>query len=311
MSEIRELASGLRFPEGPVALADGSILVVEMLGQKLTRIDPDGHIDVVAECGGGPNGAAVGPDGGYYICNNGGMAWEEVNGKPVITHVTAPDYKGGRIERVDPATGRVDVLYEACDGHRLSGPNDLVFDAHGGFYFTDPGKFDDRTRDRGYLYYAKADGSSIKEISREFTSPNGVGLSPDQATLYVSETYTGRVWALTVNGPGDVEAGQNFLEPPGRLVAGLPGFQLLDSLAVDSTGSICVGTLANGGITRLSPDGSKIEHFPMPDPYTTNICFGANNLRTAYITLSDTGRLVSMEWPVPGLQLNYQELPRR
>ena len=66
------LASGLRFPEGPVAMPDGSVLVVEIFGPTLSRIAPDGTRTVVAEVPGGPNGAALGPDGAVYICNNGG-----------------------------------------------------------------------------------------------------------------------------------------------------------------------------------------------------------------------------------------------
>jgi gluconolactonase len=89
------------------------------------------------------------------------------------------------------------------------------------------------------------------------------------------------------------------------LLAGLPGLQLFDSLAVDGAGNVCVATLVNGGITVISPNGLSIEHIPRPDPLTTNICFGGADLRTAYITLSGTGRLVAMEWPRPKLRLNY------
>jgi gluconolactonase len=98
----------------------------------------------------------------------------------------------------------------------------------------------------------------------------------------------------------------NTLSPNrGECVAGPAGLQYFDSLAVDSDGNVCVATILNGGITVISPDGSSVEHVPMPDPLTTNICFGGNDLRTAYITLSGTGRLVSMDWPRPGLRLNF------
>ena len=81
--------------------------------------------------------------------------------------------------------------------------------------------------------------------------------------------------------------------------------QLLDSLAVDSAGNVCVATIVNGGITVISPDGGKIEHVPMPDPLTTNVCFGGPDLRTAYVTLSATGKLVSLPWPRAGLRLAF------
>jgi gluconolactonase len=91
----------------------------------------------------------------------------------------------------------------------------------------------------------------------------------------------------------------------GSLLAGLPGLQLLDSLAVDGEGWVCVATLANGGITAISPDGARTEFYALPDPLTTNICFGGRELRTAFVTLSGTGRLVSFEWPRRGLALAY------
>src|SRR4051812_35274699 len=73
MSNIRVLATGLEFPEGPVVLPDGSVVLVEIRGQRLTRVWPDGRKEVVAKIPGGPNGAAMGPDGKCYICNNGGF----------------------------------------------------------------------------------------------------------------------------------------------------------------------------------------------------------------------------------------------
>ena len=308
--EITLVAAGLQFPEGPVALADGSVLVVEIARGTLTRIASDGRRDIVAELGAGPNGAAIGQDGACYICNNGGFTWSRDADQPRLVDLRPPvDQGGGRIERVELETGRVERLYEACDGRRLAAPNDLVFDAHGGFYFTDSGKHDEFRRDRGFLYYAKADGSQIQELTRELITPNGVALSPDERTVYVSETVTGRLWALEITAPGKIRAAGGLAEPIGRLVVGLPGYQLFDSMAVDSAGYICVATVGNGGISRCAPDGGSYEHIPLPDPITTNICFGGHDLRTAWITLSQSGRLVSMQWPVPGLKLNNQTVP--
>ena len=84
------------------------------------------------------------------------------------------------------------------------------------------------------------------------------------------------------------------------------GYQRFDSLAVDSAGNVCVATLINGGITVFSPDGRGVRAHPDAGPMTTNICFGGPDLRTAYVTLSGTGKLVAFEWDRPGLRLNYQ-----
>ncbi len=297
---MQEIARGLEFPEGPIALADGSVVLVEIARGSLSRVSPEGRIDVIAELGGGPNGAAMGPDGAIYVCNNGGFVWSETDGRKVPSGTPA-DYSGGRIERVELDSGRVDVLYRECDGLRLNGPNDIVFDAEGGMWFTDLGKTYDTYRDNGSIYYARPDGSYISRQISHRETPNGIGLSADERTLYFAETITGRLWAYTLERPGKVASGPGAA----RLVAGLPGFQLFDSLALDAEGNVCVATLMNAGITSISPDGQRIEHFPTDDVFTTNICFGGADLKTAYITLSSTGRLVSTPWVRPGLPLNF------
>ncbi len=311
MPKIREITSGLKAPEGPVALSDGSVLVVELQGGTLTRVKPDGKKEVVAEVGGAPNGAAIGPDGKAYICNNGGLLFVEMSGHTLPIPGLPANYKSGSIQRVDLDTGKVETVYTECNGHPLRGPNDLVFDATGGMWLTDFGKVEERRRDRGGVYYAKPDGSLIKEMVYPIDGPNGIGLAPGDKRLYVPQTFEGRVWQWEIAGPGDLKRVENpggeFLSGPGggTLLAGLPGYQLFDSMAVDSGGYVCIATLINGGITVISPDGSSSEHIPMPDPITTNICFGGPDLKTAYITLLSTGKLVAIDWPRPGLKLHY------
>jgi gluconolactonase len=304
MSDIRVIATGLSFPEGPIAMADGSIVLVEIERQTVSRVRPDGRVEVIAHTGGGPNGMAVGPDGAFYICNNGGFAWQLIHGllRPAGP---ASDFTSGRIERVDPATGKVEMLYDSCNGHKLRGPNDIVFDAHGGCYFSDLGKSRARDRDHGGLYYALADGSKIVEVAYPILTPNGVALSPDGNVVYVAETETARLWAFDVVAPGVVRK-QPFPSPHGgRLVAGLGGYQRFDSMAVDALGNICVATLITGAVTSIAPDGGIVRQVKMPDPVTTNICFGGTGMRTAFVTLSGTGKLVALEWPEAGLRLNY------
>ncbi|MBV9824122.1 MAG: SMP-30/gluconolactonase/LRE family protein [Alphaproteobacteria bacterium] len=303
--EFRTLTEGLEFPEGPVVVPDGSIVLVEIAAGALTRVASNGTKHVIARPGGGPNGAAIGPDGNCYVVNNGGFSWHRENGR-IRPMMQAADYSGGRVERVDLQTGAVDVLYRACGDVPLKGPNDIVFDTEGGFYFTDLGKVRARDMDRGAVYYAKADGSSITEVAYPMVTPNGIGLSPDGTTLYVAETEAARLWAFPIEAPGVVRKEPWPSPHGGKLIAGMGGYQRFDSLAVQADGRICVATLINGGITVISPDGRHIEHHPMPDPMTTNICFGGPDLKTAYITLSWTGRLVAVEWPSAGLRLNHQ-----
>jgi gluconolactonase len=308
---MRAVATGLGFPEGPVALRGGDVLVVEIRRGTLTRVAPDGRTSVVAKLGGGPNGAAIGPDGAVYVCNNGGFVWHDRDG------ITAPghqpdDYLGGRIQRVvldGPDAGAVTDLYTACDGRPLRGPNDIVFDESGGFWFTDIGKSRERERDTGALHYAQPDGSAITEVVHPLTQPNGVGLSPDGSRLYVAETVTGRVWAWDVAGPGRLARAAQPVGPRGAaLLHGFGGYQMLDSLAVDGEGNVCVATLMTGAISVIAPDGELLRQVPVPehDPYMTNICFAGDGDHTAWVTSSGRGILYTLAWDGPGLDLAFR-----
>src|SRR6266446_5952424 len=189
MSDVRILATGLGFPEGPVVM----------------------------------------PDGALYLCNNGGSRYVEGSSMGQGPH---PDYKHGSIQRLDRSTGAAKTLYIDCDGHKLSAPNDIVFDKQGGFYFTDLGKRYARHRDHGGVYYALPDGSKIGCLAYPFLSPNGCALSPDGTTLYVADTEGARLWAFDVEAPGVLRATEPFHPHSGRVIAGLPGNARFDSLAV-------------------------------------------------------------------------------
>lgn len=301
--EFETVAEGLQFPEGPIAMDDGSVVLVEIRRQTLTRVGTSGRADVIAHLGGGPNGAAIGPDVKVYVCNNGGFKWVELPGGYLSPHGTPDDWKGGSIQRVDLVTGSFETLYDACDGVPLRGPNDIVFDQQGGFWFTDLGKTMGDYRYHGAVYYAKADGSKIVRAKFPMNTPNGIGLSPDGNTVYVAESLTSRVWAFDVESPGKLKPPQGLL--PGRLVATLTDYQLIDSLAVLSDGKVAVATLFRGGISIIDPQNGNIDYADVPDElFVTNICFAGKDMCDAYITCSGRGKLVKARWPDPGLRLN-------
>jgi gluconolactonase len=306
VTDFQLITDGLGFPEGPVATSGGTVIVVEIKSARVSEVDTrSGAIHTIAECTGAPNGAAIGPDSEIWVCNNGGFEWGTRQGF-VAPGLEPADYTGGRIQRVNRSSGTVTDVYLECGGHGLRGPNDIVFDHQGGFWFTDRGKTRARDTDQGGLYYASADGSRISEVVYPLTQPNGVGLSPAGDYVYVAETGPGRVWAWPLDAPGRVVA-----RGPGpggaTLLWGFDGYQLLDSLAIDSEGNVCVATLATGCISVISPGGKLLEQVFLPehDWYVTNICFGGDDLRTAYITSSGRGCLYSTRWPVPGLALAY------
>jgi gluconolactonase len=303
---LRVVAEGLRFPEGPVALADGSVVVTEIAAGRVTRVAADGTMSVVAETGGGPNGLAVAPDGSLLVCDNGGCFTFQDLGGLLVPGPPPETYPGhGALQRVDLASGEVTTLVTEYEGAPLLAPNDLVLDADGYVWFTDHGVRE--THEPGVVeptgvYRCKPDGTDLRLVVA-VDGPNGVGLSDAGDRLYVAETYSGRLLAWDVTGPGEVAATGDG--PAGSTVLGDPDGALFDSLAVDGDGWVCVGTLgATGGITAYAPDGAVADFTPLPDPLVTNICFGLDGV-TAYATLSGTGQLAAFDWPRPGGRLPF------
>jgi gluconolactonase len=140
-------------------------------------------------------------------------------------------------------------------------------------------------------------------VLRELVTPNGVGLSPDNKTVYYAETFTGRLYGLPLQGPGKGKKVEGFT--PGAFVNNFPGLGYFDSLGVQADGGVCVATILAGGITTFWPGSKEVRHTAIPDPLVTNICWGGQDMKTAYITSSGTGRLLACDWPSAGLRLNY------
>jgi len=291
------LATGLEFPEGPVCERDGTVHVVEIRGGRVSKIAPDGVLSVFARTGGGPNGAARGPDGALYITNNGGFLWR--NGRPVGP---AEDYATARIERID-ANGNVQRLYDTCDGVRLSAVNDLVFDEVGNFYFTDPIQRDPQnpepmnapTTRQGNVYYASPDGTFIRRVATNLQHPNGIGLTPDGKTLLVAETFAGSLCAFSIHTPGELGGRRPFGQ--------LPQGYYPDGFCLDEEGYVLVCGPVGGGIVVFDPKGRQVEVIPCEDRMVTNVAFGGPQYSTLYVTESGLGRVVKREWPRRGLVL--------
>ena len=219
----------------------------------------------------------------------------------------AGNYIGGRIQTVDPATGTVTDLYTECDGRPLLAPNDLVFDAHGGFYFTDHGVVDDEERDPPDRRHLLRPGRRLgdhggrvpvrrPERHRPLAGRHEAVLGRDVARTHPAARHRRR----RARSPSPA-----LVDTVRSACYGFPGLQLLDSLAVDSAGNVCVATIVNGGVSVISPQGELVDFVATGDLITTNVCFGGADLTTAYITLSTTGRLVKMTWPRPGLALAH------
>jgi len=333
----RVIATGLGYPEGPVWCRDGSVLLVEIKAQCLSRIASDGSRKVVASIPGGPNGTAIGPGGAAYICNDGGFDWITIpraNDSPLVISSTQPaDYTGGKLQKVDLKSGQVTDLFAGTaippafppgfpksydPPFPLRGPDDLVFDKDGGCWFTDWGKQRPTDRDITGVYYVSPDGSTMRQAIFPLNAPNGIALSPDGKWLYVALSFERRVLKYEVGPGGTFKPNPRTLDGSYLVTGAFAGCSVLDSMAVDAQGNLYVATMipqgadptVNGGITVVSPDGEildwieiSLDHSPVPLP--SNICFGGSDMKTAYITCGGTGQLISMPSRIPGLRLNY------
>ena len=290
MSTLELVADGLRFPEGPVALSDGSVMVAEIRGNSVARVAPDGSV-TRHECAPGPNGMAIGPDGMAYVMSDGGLAFVEDEDGLSFPEGLADPFVGGVIERMHPETGAIELLYETVDGHHLGVLNDCVFDKSGAGHVVDTVY--------GKVYRFDPSGGSISTVAADFFTPNGLAFSPDGTNAYVSETETGKVWRLPVGSDGSLGEKEELFE------LGVPGG--FDGMAIDGQGNLCIAQLGASGILVLSPEGEKLGFVQVPDgdKFVTRICFGGKDMRDAWICSAGRGRLYRMRWPHPGLKLHF------
>ena len=252
------VASGLAFPEGPV-WRDGELLFTEIAAGVVSRWTASG-VEPFARTGGGPNGAAVGPDGALYVTQNGGLTTDD--------RVTAGIMRIG-------ASGDVDLVLTSVAGLTLEGPNDLAFGPDGRLWFTDPrGAADPARNDRpGRVFaadVATGDGELVVEVGPVF--PNGIAFLAD-GTLVWTESFTRRVLAL-VDGRSEVVIELPERHAPDGLCVGADA-----RLYVASTFAHCVSVVDGGQIA---------ERLLCGDGMVTNCCFGGTDL---YVTESRHGAL--------------------
>lgn len=303
---MRTWASGLAFPEGPVLMPDGSVILSELLGNRVVRVWEDGTKTVIAEPVGMPNGLAFGPDGHLYCANMGGLLNPEAVSWLQGADVSRLKYRGGSIQRIDIATGEVVDIVAEADGLGLRAPDDLIFDSSGGFYFTDIGVNDAQRRvnDETGIYYVPADLSHARRVVKSMTPTNGLGISADGTKLYWTEYLTGRLFVRTINGPGklvepEVPFGDCIFTHP------LP-ITWFDSLTVMASGDVAVA-VHNGtpqgrsGVITFDAEGRELSFEAFDDVFTTHVIYSVSGEPTAYVTLSATGRLVSL--PARGHQV--------
>jgi gluconolactonase len=268
------LAEGLEFPEGPIAAGNGEVVFTQIRGQQLSRYR-GGTVETLAHTGGGANGATTGPDGAYYVANNGGISTG-----PAGMWLADPQL-AGRIQRVTPEGELSDVAVDlpGATPHR---PNDLCFGPDGLLYFTDPHNWEDFANLKpGRVNRTDLEGN-VEQLAEVARFPNGIGFGADDR-LYVAESISQHVWVYDWS-PSGLGAPAPFCVLP----AGFPdGFCFTDEGHLIVCGSL--GDL----ICVYGRDGELVERFDTPaHSEPTNCCIGDGKL---YVTYSGSGQLIAFD----------------
>jgi sugar lactone lactonase YvrE len=250
------------FTEGPTPAPDGSIYFSD-IGNRVMRFDPKtGKTTAVRDPGGRTNGLKFDAKGRLVACEGANTG-------------------GGRRISVTEKDGTVKTLADKFDGKRFNSPNDLTIDAKGRIYFTDPRYVGDEPRelDHESVYRVDPDGTVTRVIS-DVTKPNGIVLSPDGKTLYLSEHHP--------NGPRQLRAyplKEDGTAGAGKVLHDFGQDRGIDGMTVAADGTIVAtaGAKETAGIHFFSPDGKKVGFLPTPeDP--NNCCFAGPKSKTLYIT---------------------------
>jgi gluconolactonase len=268
-TELRQVATGFVFTEGPLWHPDGFFYFVDVRASMLYRLTLGEKPVVVRKTNGG-NGTTFDLQGRLINCEGDGR----------------------RVTRTEP-DGTVTTLIDRFDGKRLNRPNDVICASDGALWFTDPSlrvPLPERELERAAVYRIAADGS-VQEVA-PFEYPNGLALSPDERTLYVANTrWTKYIHAIEVDAGGTMLRRRIFADMSSDGTNGVP-----DGMKVDAAGRVfCTGT---GGVWVFAPDGTKIGIIETPE-VCANIAFGGPDLRTLLLTASTS--VYTLHVKTPGL----------
>jgi gluconolactonase len=274
----RVVADGLRFPEGPTLLPDGSIAVVEMQGEAVSVVAPDGTSHVLGDCGGGPNGSVLGSDGAVYVANNGGLSAKGTG------YWRAPRQLPGCVQRVDPS-GEVRTVSAPLPGPTPHRPNDLCFGPDGTLYVTDSANWEElRSIAPGRLVAVAPDGSA-RQVLEIPAMPNGLAFAPDGRRLYIAQSLTRRILAVDISPDGQLGEPATLLKLP----SGMP-----DGLCVAADGTLYVCGSVGNVIFSFSPSGELRRTIETGDgTQPTNCCIGSDG--ALCVTFSVAGQLVAFD----------------
>jgi gluconolactonase len=253
-ARLEKLAGGLAFTEGPASDAQGNVFFTDQPNDRILKWSTDGKLSTFKQPSGRSNGLCFDAKGNLWACA------DEKN----------------ELWRIDPA-GKVTVVVKDYGGKLLNGPNDLWIRPDGGLYFTDPfykrdyWKRGPMEQDGQCVYYLGPDRKKLARVAEDLKQPNGIIGTPDGKILYVADIGAGRTYRYEVQPDGTLAQKKLFCSMGS------------DGMTIDREGNVY---LTGRGVTVFNPDGKKIDHVAVPEPWTANVCFGGEDRRTLFITAS-------------------------
>ncbi len=244
---------GFEFTEGPIWYQD-ALLFSDIPANTVYQWTPDGGTEAFMKPSGHANGLAIDTSGHLLLAQHDGQV-------------------GRRTQ-----DGSVAVLADTYGGKRLNSPNDLTVASDGTIYFTDPPYgVDEEERELSFsgVYRLSPDGD-LSLLTKSFTRPNGICLSPNDSTLYVNDSQETLIRAYDVTESGDISNGRQFAAPTDEDAQGST-----DGMKVDAEGNLY--TTGPGGVWVYGPDGTQRARIAVPKA-PTNLAFGGPDRKTLYIT---------------------------
>ena len=247
-ARAEKISSAFEFTEGPAVDRRGNVYFTDQPNDRIMKWSPDGAFTTFLQPSGRANGMYFDRRGNLLAC---------ADGKNELWSI-APDQK-------------VTVLVKDYQGKLLNGPNDVWVRPDNGAYFTDPlykrPYWNRGPNEQGgeHVYYITPDRKTVRRVIDDFKQPNGIIGTPDGRTLYVADIGAGKTYAYHIEKDGGLSGKRLFCE------------QGSDGMTIDHQGNVY---LTGKGVTVYDPQGKKIEHIEIPEPWTANVCFAGPKRKT-------------------------------
>nr|WP_246255302.1 SMP-30/gluconolactonase/LRE family protein [Cyclobacterium plantarum] len=251
---LEKVGEGYGFTEGPAVDREGNVFFTDQPNNKIYRWKfSTGEITVFSEDAGRSNGLYFNRDGDLIACAD------------LENELWSFDKEGNP-----------EVLIENFKGKKLNGPNDLWINPRGGIYLTDPlykrdywERDPEMQQDGEHLYYLSNDGLQFFRVDDNLVKPNGLVGTPDGKNLYVADIGADKTYIYDIEEDGYLTNRRLFVEMGS------------DGMTLDNRGNVY---LTGDGVTIFNSKGDKIGHIPVEEKWTANVCFGAGDRKTLFIT---------------------------